>query len=327
LKQSRSLETFGNVCIFAHFNPTGKLLRHVITYILELRASGYDVFLVSNSSIDSTSLSELSGLCALIVQRINIGFDFGAWAAIVRNHGNQIRGNLILANDSVIAPVGNLSTLIRRIEIISADFSGVVKSYEFQPHLQSWFLFFRPAVHRSREFLKFFMDDFDIMSKEEVILKGEIKLSTGLAEAGFIMGAVYDPKKYHPLLEIAQINPMHWDWYNIVIDYKIPFIKRDLIERNPSNIWSIKNARKQKQLLQAADQNTDAIEYMRLCIISIDNQYSEYPENRTLVNLMHNLLSEVNRNGTLYYVICFLAIAAMKTKRLVRKALAPSART
>lgn len=129
------------------------------------------------------------------------------------------------------------------------DCVGALSSCERAYHIQSWFLTFRMSENILR-----FMDDFvrNISvqnNKENIINCYEVGISQKLIQNGFKIGAVYEYNDLavtlednHPYYEHARkhyANPSHFFWDKL-INLGFPFIKRELLVKNPSKIVNIR---------------------------------------------------------------------------------------
>ena len=212
---------------------------------------------------------------AFIVKE-NRGYDFGTWLASyasVRDQVNDI-DELLFINDSVFGPLFDIGRLFEQLSSRPEDVVGLCDSYEYNYHLQSFFLLFRRTALKSGVLDRFadaysYSDD-----KAQVVREGEIALTSTLLRAGLSCAALYPYEKLtsswlsklpsylaevealpenarlHPdgrrsdefeyLLNLARhirrgdpVNPSHAFW-DILLDMKCPFIKRDLLFKNPT---------------------------------------------------------------------------------------------
>jgi lipopolysaccharide biosynthesis protein len=76
--------------------------------------------------------------CCDVLLRENSGLDFASWSAGFAKHAPMMGARLLLANDSVYGPIGDLRHGLERLTCRPADFYGMVESVEIAPHLQSW---------------------------------------------------------------------------------------------------------------------------------------------------------------------------------------------
>src|SRR5689334_16323414 len=68
------------VAVFCHFDRAGDVRAHVLHYLRSLSAEGFSVVFVTNSGrLKPEKLDHLQELCAGVLIRRNVGYDFGAW--------------------------------------------------------------------------------------------------------------------------------------------------------------------------------------------------------------------------------------------------------
>ena len=223
-----------NLCIFAHYDPDDVVDDHVLRYIRSIGECGFAVVVVSTSKLSGRPLELLKRSCAEIILRDNIGYDFGSWSTGLARYKGRFSGNLLLANDSVYGPIGSLAVAVARLTARDADFYGMVKSRQFVPHLQSWFLLFRPQVWQHRAFNSIFRQQPLNASKQEIISRYELAATEQLHRAGFRSGSLYsaDLLKFTP-------NPAHFLWRELLENYDVPFVKVGLLTHNPSQVGNV----------------------------------------------------------------------------------------
>ena len=223
------------VCLFAQYNAAPRLPPHVLHTWRALREAGFAVHaaLSGKTAVAERDRACLAELGVTAWPRPNRGLDFGAWSALIAHGLTDGADEILIANDSVLGPFEPLAPLLRRMA--GYDAWGMVMSREGRPHLQSWFVlmtrgaFDRPAVRRV------FAQDFAAMGKDEIIVHGELGLSAAFGAAALDVGAVWRSEfRLRPADAIAT-NPMHFRWRQM-LDAGVPFLKRELVERNPARI-------------------------------------------------------------------------------------------
>jgi hypothetical protein len=228
-------------CLFAHFDPSGRFAGHVLHYLREIRRAGFDLLVISAGGLRPGEEANITSLGGRVLQRENAGFDFGSWADGLKLVAGPdgypaISGYLLLANDSVYGPLGDLSAALGRLLALPGDVHGMVESLERTPHLQSWFLLMAPTVYRHPLFRETFDRDFARLPKSEIIRQGEIGFSVRCRAAGFRLAALAPGGM--PALARFRIpfNPALTLWHQIVEQDGVPFIKVELLKRNPALI-------------------------------------------------------------------------------------------
>lgn len=276
-----SVENGRSVAIISTYRPPTRPLTSLLRLIKSFRDAAVEVIVVDTSeSPIQHDIEVLLDVCALYVQRKNIGWDFASWLSVIAEFpwleadGHQI----ILTNDSNFGPISSIEDLFAKAknQMPSADVWGLTESHQHSPHLQSYFVVFeRAAVQRG--FLGVFANEYKFpVNKESIIARGEVALTNAALEAGLRVGALIpytkvvdefrrtfehrlkglvhdDPatafRASHGLLGDAYavsfllalrddirngvpLNPTHHFW-DIVLALGSPFIKRELVLRNP----------------------------------------------------------------------------------------------
>lgn len=215
-----------DVCFFAHYDPDGRVDPYVELYLRAIAACGFSIVFVSAGELRAEDAARISSLCADVLTRSNGGLDFGSWSEAFARHGAAVRGRLLLANDSVYGPIGDLAAMLRRLTATPSDLYGLVESLQISPHLQSWFLLFEPRAHRSDAFRRLMSQDFAAMAKRDIIRNGEVAATASLVAAGFR----YRPLVVQsPMVRRLAFNPTHFLWRELLTRDGLPFVKIELL--------------------------------------------------------------------------------------------------
>jgi lipopolysaccharide biosynthesis protein len=279
----------GKVCVFVHFDRKGMVHDYVLFYLEALRAAGFKIVFVTNSArLDPDGLLKLRLLAHLVLRRSNVGYDFGAYKdAIAMIPDMNSLDMLLLANDSVYGPFSPIADLLSGLDQTRAQFWGLTDSWESAYHLQSYFLLFSGAALRNPAFGQFWRSVRYINAKRYVIRHYELGLSRQLMKAGlrgaalFSMraasrglidevdaGALDDPtldhdskdylKRMHAVVERGvTLNISHFFWDRLILKMGCPFLKRELLEKNPVAVPYV--SRWQEVIGAASDYDTDLI--------------------------------------------------------------------
>jgi hypothetical protein len=183
------------VCVFVHFDARGVLRAHTRRYLEALAAEGFALVVVDNSpALAAESVEYLRGRCARILLRRNRGYDFGAWRDGLLDLGIEAGRYrcVVLANDSVYAPVGPLGPLFAGMDFARADVWGATDSWQQRYHLQSYLLAFGDAALAHPAFLGFWRNVRNTRSKWAVVRHYEIGLTQALQAGGLRCAAVFD---------------------------------------------------------------------------------------------------------------------------------------
>jgi lipopolysaccharide biosynthesis protein len=235
-----------DICLFAHYDRDDRLADHVLYYIMALQRTGFDVVVISATQLNYEDRGKLAAINAALVLRENIGLDFGSWAAGLSQLRDtsgrlKIEGRLLLANDSVFGPIGDLSEALDRLSNMPGDVHCMVETAQTIPHMQSWFLMFSPAAYRSPAFEAIFTQNFAAMSKADIIKAGEIGLSVTMRNAGLRFTALASNPPRGGIRRLMRANPTHFLWQSLIERDGVPFLKVELLRDNPDGVASVSN--------------------------------------------------------------------------------------
>ncbi|MCG6205019.1 rhamnan synthesis F family protein [Rhodopseudomonas sp. HC1] len=254
------------VAIYVHFDRDGLIHDYVVHQLRALEAAGYRITFVTNSqSFPAESRQRVAPHCHAMLWRFNTGYDFGAYKDGIASVGDLHELDaLVLMNDSVYGPFSDLAGMLSAVDRTRADFWGIVDSWELRYHVQSFFLLFLPTALRSTAFREFWQAMPYVDNKGWVIRNGEVGLTQALAAQGLRGGVLAPywtvaetmkdrlanldtrhmrPEQAHSLRRLQSIlmhgrpiNAMHFFWDSLITDYKCPFIKRELLQSNPTGM-------------------------------------------------------------------------------------------
>ena len=174
----------------AHFDPRGKVAPHVRAHIDALRSVVDRLIVVSTADLlpaDEAWLRERAEL----LRRDNFGYDFFSYrSGLLAVDDLAEYDRVIVCNDTFVGPLGGYQRILDDMQARPVDFWGLTWSDEITPHVQSYFLCFRPWVVRSEAFTQFWKRMTPLSDRFQVIRSYEVGLSHVLERAGF-RGAAY----------------------------------------------------------------------------------------------------------------------------------------
>jgi hypothetical protein len=227
------------------------------------------VFVTASATVPEDDWRSMRATAALVVQRRNFGLDFGAWRDVVpevRRRWPALR-ELMLANDSVLGPVYPLLPVIHTMRAGGDGLFGLTESLQGGAHLQSYMLLARGEEAVS-DLLRFLDRLFITHSKWLLIQLSELRLSRWMLRRGHRVAAVFgyerairaalrDPvecrrladshirlrglrelppdQAYATLLDWP-LNPTQHLWHVLVTQFRAPFVKTELVRRNPGRL-------------------------------------------------------------------------------------------
>src|SRR5690242_3001229 len=161
----------------AHFDPDGLLADHVRLFIDQLLTICERVVLVTTSGVGPEGGDWVRARPTLhIMERPNVGHDFMSYrlglevAQIDANH------EVIVCNDSFVGVTVPLDSVWRRMARKRCDFWGMTWNTEISPHVQSYFMVFRPVVVASPVFRAFWEQVAVLPDKKQVIHSYEVEI-------------------------------------------------------------------------------------------------------------------------------------------------------
>lgn len=247
----------GSLALYLHWSPDGRISAMVQRQIRLWRENGFDVVFITNAEQrpPTEDWAEMSNQCVLCIHRANVGRDFGAWrdgaALAITQFG--MPAELLLANDSILGPFKPIEPLIEAWRAGGEGCFGLTESLGGGAHLQSYALLARGqgAVQCMLDHLAAFQDS---RSKWRVVQQGEIDLSRRMREAGHRCAALFgygrllaqvDDATRRGLgprfveaeaLQTYPLNPCHHLWRTLIERMDFPYLKTELVRRNPGKL-------------------------------------------------------------------------------------------
>lgn len=222
------------LCFFSHFDADGRIDDYVLHYLRELRDTGFVIVLVTTATLAPGEARRVDGFCAAIVERENVGLDFGGWIECLARFPDIRAELLLLCNDSVYGPFWKLSAFIAALTSVRADFYGAVRSLAEVPHLQSWFLLLRPSAYQSEAFRALLDKPMPReLSKGDIITRYETVLTQALVDEGLSYRAAFDPSEMGPVLASTPLNPTCQLWRELLTERFVPFVKISTLRERP----------------------------------------------------------------------------------------------
>ena len=259
-----------SVALYVHYAASGRVSPMVLAQVAGLAAAGFAVVFISNApSLPEADWQAVQDVAALVAQRRNFGLDFGGWRDLAAEAAARwpAADELLLANDSVLGPIRPMAPLLAALRSGGAGLFGLTESIQGGPHLQSYFLLARGAAPVAD--LQHFLAEMRIShSKWLVVQRGELRLARWMRGRGHRVAALFgygrlvaatlaDPAERaqlaasHPLLRDLEslppearaarlrdqpLNPAHHLWLALVRRLGFPFLKTELVRRNPGRL-------------------------------------------------------------------------------------------
>lgn len=233
-KREYNFNPKSNLCfIFCHFDIEGELNESVKHYLNSIAAIG-DIIFVSNAPLlskNDNALDFLNGICMNVYVRNNDSYDFGCWAYGITNNLPQIRLHyqaLVCCNDSCFGPLCDLKPIIDDFILGNVDVGGLTANKDRGLHLQSYFVFYNKNILASSLFQTFWENIRSWPEKDDIINHYEVSWLRVLILSGFNVSVYFS--EYFNSSNNTVMRPLE------LLQTGFPFIKREVIEKNPFNI-------------------------------------------------------------------------------------------
>jgi GT2 family glycosyltransferase len=221
------------VCLFVMHCPLGAPLEYTITYLEELKRAG--LLVIACLVVEDLSIPVADAVMDLadgVLLRENCGYDFGAWADLLRGFPQVWSAErLYFANDSILGPFQPLGPMIDSIRDRNAGFFALSECTNTSYHAQSYFFGWSQQNFQSDALRRFWESISNEEDKTQVVLKYEYAiapLSPALSDPSqhFVFGMETlfgcEPSK------MSGFNPTHSAWRRM-LDLGFPFVKTDLL--------------------------------------------------------------------------------------------------
>lgn len=260
----------GAVALYVHYSASGRVSRMVLEQLAILAAEGFAVvFITMAPAMPEADWQAVRARAAWVVWRRNFGLDFGAWRDLAPLAAARwpAATEWLLANDSVLGPIRPMAPVMAALRSEGDGLFGLTESLQGGPHLQSYFLLARgpAAVADLRRFLGGMWVSH---SKWLVVQWGELRLARWMRGRGHRVAALFgyaqvmaaalsdagqrarvaashpklaglealDPPARAALLAGRPLNPTQHLWHALATRLHFPFLKTELIRRNPGRL-------------------------------------------------------------------------------------------
>ncbi|MEO1537178.1 MAG: rhamnan synthesis F family protein [Pseudomonadota bacterium] len=190
-----SIEERKKIAIILVFQPHG-LLPSCIEQCHWMVENGYAPLVVANHDLQQTDIERLRPVTWRSVIRPNFGYDFGGYrdALISLTQWGVSPDTIMILNDSVWLPVHPETNLLHRLETHPADIAGSIERVrEEERFLESYCYRIKGDLLGQPAFQDFWVSLQLTSNKYYVIRRGERGFSRAMRNAGYSVGAVYDP--------------------------------------------------------------------------------------------------------------------------------------
>ncbi|SEI12424.1 Rhamnan synthesis protein F [Methylobacterium sp. 275MFSha3.1] len=177
------------VALFVTHSRNGAIKPHVAHHIASLRQCGIECALIVACDYNKVTITGAAfDIADHVFQRANAGFDFAAWAHLLRLHPELLSANaLYLVNDSVFGPthLEALERVVARVRASESDIVGLTENADRGWHIQSYFLTLKRRFLDSEAGRAFFEGVVSYAHKNDVVNEYETQLARYAMARGF----------------------------------------------------------------------------------------------------------------------------------------------
>jgi rhamnosyltransferase len=214
--------------IVAHYDPAGRVARHLRELVAHLRSLGRVVFVSTQLAADA---ARDLGPGVEVITRPNEGYDFFSYKRGIEALGELAAfDTLTILNSSFVCL--DPARLTQRFFARSrpqVDVLGLTANFEGGAHLQSyWISFEGRRVLDSPAFARWWSEMEPVSDRALVISRYEIGMSHAMKEAGLVLASAFSPPG--PAAATHR-NPTHLFWEALLEEFAI--LKLELLRANP----------------------------------------------------------------------------------------------
>lgn len=160
-----------------------------------------NLVIVFNGRLSETDRQSLLPYCHLLIERENLGRDFGGYKdglSIIRKRFPEFE-RLILLNDSLYYFANGLDQMFAALDG-EQDFIGLTEVIEFHYHVQSFMVSLSRRVLDNPRVMKYWRTYRPVSTRRWSIHKGEVGLTRCITKAGFKPYVIYHGAQLLPYL-------------------------------------------------------------------------------------------------------------------------------
>ena len=157
-----------------------------LAYLRCLKSSGFEIVYVHNGALSAESVAQLSELCVTVLERVNLGQDWGSFKDAylnLRRYGWYKNCEwLLFCNDSVhflgdFAGAVFAERLRKELSEVEEPVLGLNENQQPGQHLQSFFVAVKAEVFNSKPFVNFWKSYLPLSHRFHAISNGEVRWS------------------------------------------------------------------------------------------------------------------------------------------------------
>ena len=155
------------------------------TLIDAINRSDLNLVVISNTELSPALRDELLERSRLLIERVNLGRDFGAYKdgmEIVATRFANI-DRLVLMNDSLFYFENGLDDMLQQL-CGDEDLIGVTETFEYHYHIQSFILSFSNRLLQHERFKRYWRRYLPLSTRRWAIHKGEVGFTRRMMKSG-----------------------------------------------------------------------------------------------------------------------------------------------
>lgn len=236
LSPRKDLKNYKKIFIFVSFSE--KLSDSSKCLLKIIDESGYGIVHVNNRKTAKSDVQFLINLDCLVIDRINLGRDFGAYKDIfLYLNQNDILPNLEylgFVNDSIqFIPGKNASSLKNKIiDFEQTDSLALFShhSYQISSHYQSFFKILKKDIFNLKSYKNFWKKYKSLDFKQHLIENGEIALSTLFYNSIKNPTILYSTNKFAKSINENNINNFGKEFKHTYIKSLFPSLESKILK-------------------------------------------------------------------------------------------------
>lgn len=187
------------IALYVHYDKNNCISEDDVNYIKELSSFVEQVVFITNSKISELEKQKVSPYISKIIERENIGYDFGGWRDAILSLGFEYLATfdqLLLLNNSCYCGRYDFRNVFAKMESKDVDFWGItlfpyledgtyIQKPCIEEHIQSYFQVFNSNVVKSSSFKEFWESIKNYEELVDVVANCETVLTKRLKDAGF----------------------------------------------------------------------------------------------------------------------------------------------
>ncbi len=200
------------LAVMAHYDPRGEVAPHVRRQVVSLAEAVEDLVIVSTAELTDSSRVWLEKH-GRVLPRANYGYDFFSYKTGLESTPLDGYDEVVVCNDTYVGPLVGYRDIFEAMAAEPADFWGLTSSARVHPHVQSFFVAFRPWLVESQAFAKFWHDMSPVSDRAKVISQYEVGLTKAMTAGGFSWSSYFSETERDRAL--AQRRVAWWSFHRL----------------------------------------------------------------------------------------------------------------